>query len=84
MYFSEELKYAKENGYTINVKWGYKFNKTANVFKDYVTNLYSMKSKPDNVTQKLLAKSLLNNLLGRFGMAFSKPTSKIVNNETYN
>ena len=27
-----------------------------------------MKSHPNNVTQKLLGKSLLNNLLGRFGM----------------
>lgn len=38
------------------------------MFSDYVNKLYNMKSHPKNVTQKLLAKSLLNNLLGRFGM----------------
>ena len=56
MYFSEELKYAQENGYKISVKWGYKFNRVKGVFSEYVNKLYSMKSHPKNVTQKLLAK----------------------------
>ena len=68
MYFSEELKYAQENGYKISVKWGYKFNRVKHVFSDYVNKLYNMKSHPKNITQKLLAKSLLNNLLGRIGI----------------
>lgn len=38
------------------------------MFSSYVNKLYNMKSHPNNVTQKLLGKSLLNNLLGRFGM----------------
>ena len=84
MYFSEELKFAQENGYKINVKWGYKFNRAQDVFKKYVENIYKMKSNPSNVTQKLLAKSLLNNLLGRFGMDFNKYNTDIVDMETYN
>jgi len=84
MYFSEELKFAEENGYVIKVKWGYNFNRVSNVFTDYVNNLYAMKSNPKNVTQKSLAKSLLNNFIGRFGMDINKPISEIVNNETFN
>jgi DNA polymerase elongation subunit (family B) len=83
MYFSEELKFAKENGYSINVKCGYSFEKVSNVFTNYVQKLYKMKSYPSNVTQKYLAKSLLNNLLGRFGMDFTKPITNIVNDKTF-
>jgi hypothetical protein len=36
MYFSEQLKYAVENGYVINIKWGYKFNRVRNLFTKYV------------------------------------------------
>lgn len=83
MYFSEELKFAKDNGYDINIKWGYSFDRVCNVFATYVNKLYKMKSYPSNVTQKYLAKSLLNNLLGRFGMDFTKPITNIVNEKTY-
>lgn len=53
------------------------------MFSDYVNKLYNMKSHPKNVTQKLLAKSLLNNLLGRFGMDFTKPFTDIVEPKAY-
>lgn len=43
-----------------------------------------MKSNPKNETQKALAKSLLNNLFGRFGMDFNKYHTDIVDLETYN
>ena len=84
MYFSEELKFAAANGYQVNIKWGYKFNRVSNVFTDYVNSLYRMKSHPKNITQKNLAKSLLNNLLGRFGMDINKPVTEIVDNKTFN
>jgi len=42
-----------------------------------------MKSNPKNITQKNLAKSLLNNLIGRFGMDISKPVTEIVDNKTF-
>ena len=84
MYFSEELKYAQENGYVINIKWGYKFNRVSNLFTKYVEKLYKMKSYPKNITQKNLAKSLLNNLIGRFGMDISKPITEIVDFNTFN
>lgn len=84
MYFSEELKYAAEEGYKINIQWGYNFNRVSNVFTEYVDNLYIMKSQPKNITQKNLAKSLLNYLYGGFGMDINKPITKIVDNETFN
>ena len=34
-YFSEELKFAKDNGYEIQVFKGYKYNKVRNVFAHY-------------------------------------------------
>lgn len=38
-YFSEELKFARDNGYSIEVFKGYKFTKTHNSFKEYVDKL---------------------------------------------
>jgi len=43
-----------------------------------------MKSYPKNITQKNLAKSLLNNLIGRFGMDIIKPVTEIVDSKTFN
>lgn len=42
-----------------------------------------MKSNPQNIVQENTAKSLLNNLLGRFGMDFTKPITDIVNKSEY-
>ena len=77
-YFSEELKFAQECGYTIKVLNGYVFNRQSNVFNEYVNKIYNIKSNPINDTQKSMAKSLLNNLLGRFGIALDKPITSIL------
>ena len=77
-YFSEELKFAKENGYKIKVLKGYNFNRQADVFKDYISKVYEIKSNPINQSQKAMAKSLLNNLLGRFGISLEKPITEIL------
>lgn len=53
-------------------------------FKSYITKLYVKKSNPLNETQKLLAKSLLNNLLSRFGISIKKPITRIVSTDTFN
>lgn len=82
-YFSEELKFAKENGYNISVIQGYSFNRESNVFKEYVDKIYGIKSNPINKTQKSLAKSLLNNLLGRFGISLDRAITEIVNEERF-
>jgi DNA polymerase type B, organellar and viral len=75
---SEELKFAKKNGYTIKVLKGYNFNKISNLFDNYVLHLFEIKKNSTNYI-KIVAKSLLNNLLGRFALSIVKPVTSIVN-----
>jgi hypothetical protein len=74
---SEELKFAEENGYEIKVIKGYNFNKVEDVFTKYVGELYELKSNTEGV-EKAINKSLLNNLLGRFGMNIIKAITKML------
>lgn len=83
-YFSEELKFAQENGYTIQVIKGYTFNRELDVFKEYVNKVYSIKANTLDKTQKAIAKSLLNNLLGRFGIMLDKPVTDLVSIKKFN
>lgn len=77
-YFSEELKYALANNYKIRVIKGYNFDKTYDVFTNYVNDLYKTKSTTSNWVEKAITKRLLNHLLGRFGMNIFKPVTEIV------
>lgn len=77
-YFSEELKFAQENGYKIKVIKGYSFNRSKDVFKDFVKDVYSIKTNPKDSTQKQTAKSILNNLMGRFGIRLEKSVTKVM------
>ena len=45
--------------------------------------VYSIKSNPINESQKTMAKSLLNNLLGRFGINLEKPVTELMSHKTY-
>ena len=74
---SEELKFAKEHGYLVTVIKGYNFDKIPSVFKEYVLNLYDIKSTATG-SLRSIAKSLLNNLIGRFGLNWLKPVTDIV------
>lgn len=82
-YFSEELKFAKENGYNITVLKGYNFSKEYSVFDSYISDVYKLKANPINKSQKSLAKSLLNNLLGRFGISLDKPITEVVSDNEF-
>lgn len=77
-YFSEELKFAISQGYKVKVIKGYNFDKVYNVFDKYVKDLYEIKSTTTNSVEKAIVKSLLNNLLGRFGLNINKPITEIV------
>jgi hypothetical protein len=81
-YFSEELKFAVKNGYKVRVIKGYNFNKELHVFDEYIKDLYAIKSTTNNPVEKAVSKSLLNNLLGRFGLNIEKPVTDIVNRNT--
>lgn len=83
-YFSEELKDARDNyGYEIIIHKGYRFSKGLHIFKDYVLKYYSLKSNEDT-TLRAIAKSLQNNLSGRFGMHTDRHITRVVNKEQYN
>lgn len=81
-YFSEELKFAKENGYEIEVIKGYKFNKVNSLFKSFVEDIYKIKNNPRNPSEKNVSK--LNSLIGRFGMNFLKTVTKLVDRQGHN
>lgn len=83
-YFSEELKFALEQGYTIKVLKGYNFSRESNVFSSYVNKVYQKKAFPDNATEKLLSKILLNSLLGRFGINMEKAITEVLTTEAFN
>ena len=80
-YFSEELKFANENGYSITVIKGYGFDKKHDVFKNFVEHFYNIKSTTNNKTEKAIAKIILNNLFGRFGLDIDKSKTDIVSGE---
>lgn len=83
-YFSEKLKFAKKyGGYKIKVIKGYNFSRAKDVFKKYIDHIYNIKANPANNTQKSIAKSLLNNLLGRFGIRLDKSVTKIVSDKNF-
>ena len=80
---SIELQFAKENGYKIKVIKGLQFNKSEGNFSEYVEELSNLKDKSKG-SQRQIVKSLLNNLLGRFGLNFVKPVTRIVNEKELN
>lgn len=82
-YFSELLKFAQSNGYKIKVIKGYNFSREKDVFKEYITDIYEKKLDSSNPVRKALAKSLLNNLIGRFGINIDKNITQIVNYDKF-
>lgn len=82
-YFSEELKFAKLHGYNISVLKRYEFSRNKDVFKGYRDDIYNHKVNACNSTQKHIAKSLLNNLLGRFGIDLNKYETNLYSNEEF-
>lgn len=83
-YFSEELKFASEQGYKINILSGYTFEKSLGVFDEYIKHMFHIKSTTKDMVEKTMVKSLLNNLLGRFGLDINKYETKVVPREQLN
>lgn len=50
----------------------------------YIYDVYKNKSNPVNDVQKSMAKSLLNNLLGRFGIRLDKGITDIISSNSFN
>lgn len=53
------------------------------VFDEYISTIYKLKANPINKSQKAIAKSLLNNLLGRFGISLDKPMTEVVSDNKF-
>jgi hypothetical protein len=71
VYYSEELKYARDLGYTIIPICGYLFEEMESPFKDYVNSLFESRSKAKKIGNNALSyvyKILMNSLYGRFGI----------------
>lgn len=66
-----------KNGYSIKIIEGYAFDEVPSYFKDYVLDLFELKAKSTG-SARIVNKSLLNNLLGRFGLNIFKPVSETV------
>lgn len=45
MIFTEEIKAAQSYGYSINIQYGYKFERGIGVFKEFVEKHYEIKKK---------------------------------------
>ena len=82
-YFSEEIKLAVSEGYKVNIIKGYEFNRVADVFKSYITDVYGTKCTTTDPVERNISKSLLNNLLGRFGLDINRPISNILNKQGF-
>lgn len=54
------------------------------MFTNYIYDIYKIKSNSINATQKAIAKSLLNNLLERFGIQLEKYITEVVSSTTFN
>jgi len=84
MIFSEEIKEALKDGYTIKVKYGYKFERGKNLFKEYVDTIYHIKKNTKDPVEKALSKLLLNSLYGKFGMKDITSNMKIISHNEAN
>lgn len=82
-YFSQELKFAQECGYKITILKGYEFDRSKEVFNSYIQDIYKQKVNATNSTNKTLAKSLLNNLLGRLGIDLQKYDTSLLTKDEF-
>lgn len=76
-YFSEELKEIIKLGWTIQVKFGYQFTSSTDIFKTYVQDLYNKRlqyKQQNNNAVATVLKFLLNSLYGR--IAFQTPITR--------
>ena len=77
------MKFAVQNGYNVEVIKGYTFDKQDRVFDKYIDHIYKLKSTTTNKSLRAVSKSLLNNLLGRFGIDIEKAKTVIVDKDTF-
>lgn len=77
IYFSEEIKYAKKQGYLIKVHSAIKFNR-GKVFYEFINTLYELRLKYKKTSLESIIKLVLNSLYGRFAMQSDSTTTTIL------
>lgn len=81
-YFSEEVKLAKSYGYDIKVIYGYKFDKSNNVFNSFINKYFEIKNRLSKINMdRTTTKLILNTLYGRLGMKPYQDVIEIVDNK---
>lgn len=84
-FFSEELKFAQNNGYTIlGIGEAYAFQRGVNTFKTLIEQLNTMKVKAQLEGKSVLraiSKLEMNSMYGRFGMHTPELKHAIVNSQ---
>nr|QHR86556.1 putative DNA polymerase [Picea sitchensis] len=86
VYYSEELKYARDLGYTIIPLRGYLFEERTSPFGSFVSELFSRRQEAKVSGHDAMAyvyKILMNSLYGRFGINPQSTITEVVNRERY-
>jgi hypothetical protein len=82
VYFSEQLKAAKNYGYKIEIINGHEFSKVK-IFNEYIHHFYDIK-KVSEGGLRFIAKMQLNQLYGYFGRSRELNITKCVNRQQLN
>lgn len=86
VYYSEELKYARDLGYTVIPISGYLFEKMESPFRDFVSDLFQNRleaKKKGNDALSYVYKLIMNTLYGRFGINPKSTITEICSEERY-
>lgn len=86
VFYSEELKYARDLGYKIIPLRGYSFEKKTSPFESFVSHLYESRQeakKAGDESMSFVYKILMNSLYGRFGINPESTVREICNLEKY-
>ncbi|XP_075515543.1 DNA polymerase-like [Primulina tabacum] len=86
VYYSEELKFARDLGYDIIPLRGYLFEKKSSPFEGFISHLYESRQeakKAGDEAMTFIYKLLMNSLYGRFGMNPESTVTEICNQDKY-
>lgn len=87
VYYSEELKYARDLGYKVIPISGYLFEKMESPFRDFLSSLYDSRleaKKDGNLAMSFVYKIVMNSLYGRFGINPKSTITEICYEDRYN
>jgi len=86
VYYSEELKFARNLGYIILPLRGYLFKKKPSPFSGFVSTLYNLRKEAKKAGEESMVyvyKTLMNSLYGRFGINPKSTVTEVCNSDRY-